>query len=180
MNNKCKKLHNIIRYGKRFDFKSNFSLSKHNFPDNGVYLMMESGERGHNGLRIVRVGINKTGTLFNRLKKHVSGNMNNSIFRRHLGRIIGEDESIITDYIKNNISFYVVDDKDNKREVLERKTIGTIANCKDCKYSDNWRGKDSETPAIKDSGLWNVYFVRREYRLNDKDLGYIKNNLVKK
>jgi len=178
MSDKCKKLHAIIRNKERFDFKSNFPLNRNDFPRDGVYLMMEKGERGHGSLRIVRIGINKKGALFNRLKKHVGGNMNNSIFRKHLGRIIGEDENIITNYIKDNISFYVIDDKNNKRKLLKKKIIGTIANCKECESSDNWRGKKSETPAIRDSGLWNVHFVRKEYRLDDSDLKYIENNLV--
>ena len=180
MNSECEKLHRIIKKGKRFNFKSNFFIANNNFPENGIYLMVEKGEKGHGGLRVVRVGINKSGnrTLAKRLSNHINGNTGNSIFRKHLGRIIQKNELAITRYIRENISFYIINDLENKRELLEKKIIGTISNCRQCKPLEDWKGLKSESHKIRKSGLYNIHYVFSDNRLDDDDLNWIKENLI--
>ncbi|MCK5510976.1 hypothetical protein KAI65_05570 [Candidatus Parcubacteria bacterium] len=186
---KCSELHKILRKGNKFNFKSgknfqNYLKQYKNFPENGIYLMTEKGEIGHVGLRIVRIGINKKNSLVKRLNKHINGSENNSIFREHIRRIFKKEESLITkddvtEYIKNKISFYVIRDLENKREILERKIIGTISKCGLCMSSNSWKGLESATERIRESGLWNVHYVCGEYQLDKDDMDYIKKNLLK-
>lgn len=82
----CEKLHNIFNRLNRFHFP--FNESK--IPKNGIYILFEKGEKGHNGDRIVRVGTH-TGVdqLSSRLKQHfLNENKDRSIFRKNIGRAI--------------------------------------------------------------------------------------------
>ena len=59
-------------------------------PLNGIYVLFEAGEEGHEGDRIVRVGTH-TGQdqLRSRLKQHfVQENKDRSIFRKNIGRAL--------------------------------------------------------------------------------------------
>lgn len=59
-------------------------------PPNGVYVVFETGEEGHNGERIVRVGTH-TGpnNLPSRIREHLyKQNKDRSIFRKHVGRCL--------------------------------------------------------------------------------------------
>lgn len=86
MSNECENIHNLVR-----------SLEKHGFPfdeskipSNGIYILFEVGERGHDGERIVRVGTH-TGTnqLRSRLRQHfLNENKDRSIFRKNIGRAL--------------------------------------------------------------------------------------------
>lgn len=72
-------------------------LQRHRFPFvsaeiplNGIYVLFENGETGHDGDRIVRIGTHTgEGQLRSRLKQHfVTPNKDRSIFRKNIGRAL--------------------------------------------------------------------------------------------
>lgn len=82
----CERLHVLLDGLIRFEFP--FETSK--FPENGIYVLFESGEQGHGTKRIVRVGTH-TGDnqLQSRLKQHfINENKDRSIFRKNIGRAL--------------------------------------------------------------------------------------------
>src|ERR1035437_2198440 len=80
---RCAALHLIVRGLKRHRFPVDISQ----IPKNGLYFIFESGEAGHAGNRIVRIG-SHTGNanLAARLREHTTPKKDRSIFRKHLGR----------------------------------------------------------------------------------------------
>lgn len=190
MSQESNKLYKLIKDVKIFsfdsgkDFKKELLKNNPDFPENGIYLMFEDGEDCNNQKRIVRVGINKSRSLINRLNKHLNGTKKVSIFRKHLWRILCKDdnENNVTDYIKKRIKFCIISGPEDKgkREKLESKIIATISNSTDCHPSANWLGLKSKTVKIKKSGLWNVQHVFSKNSLDDEDLNYISNNLYGK
>ncbi len=86
MSELCHMLHELCQYGTHLDFLSGFE----SVPFNGIYLLFERGENGHEYERIVRVGTH-TGKdqLVPRLKQHfIKENKDRSIFRKNIGRAI--------------------------------------------------------------------------------------------
>jgi hypothetical protein len=66
-----------------------FPARKDGLPKNGLYILFEQGETGHNGSRIVRVGSHTgPGNLPNRLLEHTTANKDRSIFRKNIGRAL--------------------------------------------------------------------------------------------
>ncbi|MFA5184086.1 MAG: hypothetical protein WC456_01010 [Patescibacteria group bacterium] len=180
---KCEQLHAILTKGQIFNFRKgreflSDSRSHAEFPAQGLYLMLENGEWAHGGQRIVRVGINTSGTLLRRLNRHINGRARTSIFRKHLFRILGSEQKV-TEYIEDKIKFYVIGDPGNRRKELEKKIIGTISGCAGCRPSWKWLGRQSLTPAIEKSGLWNVHFVFSSNSLDQDDLKYIEDNIFR-
>ena len=86
MSEKCEKLHELFNNLKRFSFP----FDEKDIPKNGIYILFEKGERGHELDRIVRVGTH-TGKdqLPSRLRQHfINENKDRSIFRKNIGRAI--------------------------------------------------------------------------------------------
>lgn len=84
--NICSEIHNIFHSAKRHAFP----FDEGNIPLNGIYVLFENGEHGHQGDRIVRIG-SHTGVnqLCSRLKQHfLLENKDRSIFRKNIGRAI--------------------------------------------------------------------------------------------
>ncbi len=82
----CSELHSIVHSERRYTFPFN----ENEIPRNGIYILFEKGECGHQGDRIVRVG-SHTGNnqLRSRLKQHfLLENKDRSIFRKNIGRAI--------------------------------------------------------------------------------------------
>lgn len=82
----CSELHILARSLPRYRFPYNPVL----IPHNGIYLLFERGETGHEGERIVRIGTH-TGKnqLRARLEQHfISENKDRSIFRKNIGRAL--------------------------------------------------------------------------------------------
>jgi hypothetical protein len=59
-------------------------------PKNGIYILFENGEEGHDGNRIVRVGTHRgQNNLPGRIREHLyKTNKDRSIFRKHVGRCL--------------------------------------------------------------------------------------------
>jgi len=86
MSIECKQIHELTRNLKRHKFP--FENSE--IPSNGIYLLFEKNESGHNQERIVRIGTH-TGEnqLCSRLKQHfLNENKDRSIFRKNIGRAL--------------------------------------------------------------------------------------------
>lgn len=86
MSHLCAELHHLANELPRFQFPFNDKL----IPKNGIYIVFEKNEMGHDADRIVRIGTH-TGLnqLRSRLKQHfVQENKDRSIFRKNIGRCI--------------------------------------------------------------------------------------------
>ncbi len=86
MSRECKDLHDYVRSLKRYTFP----FDKNEVYKNGVYILFEKNEFGHNGDRIVRIG-SHTGNdnLVKRLEEHfLKENKDRSIFRKNIGRAL--------------------------------------------------------------------------------------------
>lgn len=86
MSKECKDLHDYVRNLKRYAFP----FDKNEVYKNGVYILFEKNEFGHNGDRIVRIG-SHTGNdnLVKRLEEHfLKENKDRSIFRKNIGRAL--------------------------------------------------------------------------------------------
>ncbi|MBL7215589.1 MAG: hypothetical protein ISS71_07915 [Phycisphaerae bacterium] len=82
----CSQIHNFFYLKPRLKFPFNEA----EIPSNGIYVLFEKGESGHQRDRIVRVG-SHTGEnrLYSRLYEHfIKENKNRSIFRKNIGRAI--------------------------------------------------------------------------------------------
>ncbi len=86
MHSACESLHRVCSTLPTHRFP--FDAAK--IPTNGIYVLFESGEEGHDGQRIVRIGTHTGGeNLCKRLVEHfITENKDRSIFRKHLGRAI--------------------------------------------------------------------------------------------
>jgi len=82
----CNQIHKIFN---KLD-RHKFPFNEEAIPDNGIYILFERGEKGHDTNRIVRVGTH-TGKnqLPSRLSQHfIDENKDRSIFRKNIGRAI--------------------------------------------------------------------------------------------
>src|SRR5207244_8401049 len=82
----CSELHGLVHRGTLHTFP--FDSAR--LPRNGIYVLFERGETGHEGNRIVRIGTHRgDGELPSRLVQHfVMENKDRSIFRKHMGRAL--------------------------------------------------------------------------------------------
>lgn len=95
MSKECESLHHLANKLVRY----NFPFNESKIPLNGIYILFENGEEGHQAERIVRVGTH-TGEnqLRLRLKQHfINENKDRSIFRKNIGRSLlsRENDSFI-------------------------------------------------------------------------------------
>jgi hypothetical protein len=83
---------------------------------------------------------------------------NREKYSKHLDfKKLAITENIVTDYIKKNffLSLLEIDDK-MFRLKIEKKLIGTLANCCDCIPSTNWIGHYHPNKKISENGIWNI------------------------
>ena len=84
--NLCNRLHGLLKSAPRW----RFPLELTTLPENGLYVLMEEGELGHETMRAVRVGTH-TGKnqLRSRLAQHfIAENKDRSVFRKNIGRCL--------------------------------------------------------------------------------------------
>ena len=197
----CKDLHDKARREVRFahpDYQVPPANSKEicsdftKIPKNGVYIMFENGETAHPydlNERIVRIGINKQqDRLPRRLRSHYDGTVHTSVFRKHIRTAIAERDGIavdkvteqqISDYIRKNITFVVIEVNDNeKRKELEKALITAVAQCPECNASDKWLGKYCAAPKIRNGKLWNVEHLNSKTPLTSELFQLICDGLV--
>ena len=86
MSTECSLIHETVSKLQRFSFP----FEENDIPLNGIYILFQKGESGHETERIVRIGTH-TGEnqLRSRLKQHfLNKNKDRSIFRKNIGRAI--------------------------------------------------------------------------------------------
>jgi len=86
MSDVCQYLHDKLLTLSRFNKLEDLE----NIPLNGLYIVFEKSEKGHDGERIVRIGTHSgQNNLRNRIKEHLfASNKDRSIFRKHIGRCL--------------------------------------------------------------------------------------------
>jgi len=125
-----------------------------------------------NGHKVIRIGISGNNGN-NRLGKHQSGNVGNSIFRTHIGRSLSNlnngiiDEIQISTYLNNLFYLFLPVANELQLYKLEKHLIGILSNCDQLNCIDtpeiNWLGFQNGphiNRAISCSHLWNVHYVR--------------------
>lgn len=198
----CEELHKLCSLAKRYTYPFNYE----EIPKNGIYILFEKSEYGHENNRIVRIGTHeKSNRLQSRIKNHFEEeDKNKSIFRKNLGRAMLNSENSgylniwnlkndsqtrdkefekkierdITNYIQNNFSFVLIsEDSKDKRLYLESKLISTVSGCPICKPSKDWLGNRSPIDKIRKSGLWQKQGLYKT-PLSSEDLDYIAEHMV--
>ena len=92
----------------------------------------------------------------------------------------GRIEERITKYLRSNMSFVLIRVDECKRRLsLERRLITTVNRCNNCGPSENWLGNTSPKQKIKESGLWLVQNLNGEQTIEDNDLEYIGDYIIR-
>lgn len=169
-------------------------------PPDGIYFFFEEGEETPEGPRIVRVGINESDGRFpDRLRSHLHGNRNSSVFRRHLGTALlrkeGHSEALVNLWLQDDIetagdrafvdeieaavsrmleerfSFsWIPVPEAVDRKLLEAWLISALAVGPLVEPSPEWLGRWSPSSKIVQSGLWNVEHAGSTSLLGRSDL----------
>ena len=129
----CKKLHRLFGEMKKY----NFPFDDKEIPRNGIYILFEKGEAGHDGDRIVRIGTH-TGKnqLRSRLRQHfLNENKDRSIFRKNIGRaLLNRDNDNFLEFWELDLTTRVAKDKFlhlidmKKQKEIEKKVSDYIKN----------------------------------------------------
>jgi len=93
-----------------------------------------------------------------------------------------EIENQISCLLEYNFFFrFIIFDNEEKRigtDSLEKRLIGTVANCTECQPSNYWLGKYSSIEKIRRSGLWIVQYLQSE-SIDEKDMLLIEDLISK-
>lgn len=74
-----------------------------------------------------------------------------------------EIEEEVTERIRSRFSFAVFEVTDSRERLeMERRMIGTVAQCRECGPSRGWFGHASPKPKIRESGLWQEQHLDHE------------------
>ena len=74
-----------------------------------------------------------------------------------------ELEHQITQIIRSRFSFrFIIVESAERRKELEKRLIGTVAECRGCGPSDGWLGNSSPIEKIRASGLWQVQHLNSD------------------
>ena len=183
MSDKCARLHELIHSLKRYKF-SNYNKYKSEIPECGIHVLFEEGEKGHQGRRIVWIGeamqldkiiyshiacVNDGGLKDRRYGSRFQKNINSAL--SELSKLSGSvyKQQPSREYIKKNVAFsaFEIADKED-RSKFKAKIIATVAQCKDCKPSVNWLGRNSDKKKVREIGLWQEQHIDDEL-LNAED-----------
>jgi len=164
-----------------YDFLYQYKDNNHNFyylcnpiplefrNNSGLYFFFdEKISAGENRFKIVRVGI--TGDNGNdRLNLHKNGSINDSIFRKHIGRALHQlndqlNENEISDYIQKLPYLYIPINENLK--LFEETCIKILSNRNQngiiYPANQNWLGfqtGDDINSAVSESQMWNVHYT---------------------
>jgi len=163
-------------------------------PDNGIYFFFETGEGNVDGFdRLVRIGTHRSdGRLKSRIRQHFRGNRKSSVFRKHIGGAIinneypdevrlknwlnmGEPapdglETRVSQVLEQNFYYTCIEVKRaEERLALEEGLIALFADDMLEKASNEWLGNYAVSEKIRSSSLWNSEHTEG-VRLTDKQL----------
>jgi hypothetical protein len=140
----------------------------------GLYFFFDHNIQRINGIgnKVVRIGISgENGN--NRLGLHKNGNIESSIFRKHVGRALANsnngiiDDIQISNYIHKLPYLFLPVLNNIQLHNLEKNLIQIISNYNQSYQIDippnNWLGYQQGpniNPAISSSHLWNVHYVK--------------------
>jgi hypothetical protein len=145
------------------------------FQQQGLYLFLDRAIPRTNAKssKIIRVGITGINNS-QRLSQHRSGNMESSIFRKHVGRSISAKnnriatELEVSQYLHPLEYVFLPVSNESLLRQLEKNLIAVISNYGLTnpldKPADNWLGfqqNRNTNQAIASSHLWNVHYVKR-------------------
>ncbi len=195
--------------------KRDFQFDPKCIPKNGIYILFEKGETGHDTERIVRIGTHAgRNQLHGKLQQHFADeHTEKNLFRKNIGRAIlnrrgdsflkqweslrttstarGREVGVldpekllkteiqVTYYIHEAFRFvsFAVEEK-AERLLWESKIISTVAQCSECRPSNNWLGLHSPQEKIRESGLWLVNELYQE-PLSEEDFGELEKIITK-
>ena len=144
----------------------------------GILFFFEENEFRNNSScqRVVHVGASDN--MKRRLRGEIkSGNQEGAVLRKHIGKALVKREKLpqiqkhelknqIGNYLKKNMSLLFVFVPDEQMDDIKQNSTALLSGCDNPaadRPSDNWLGKNGENPLICKSGLWNVFYVKREY-----------------
>jgi hypothetical protein len=145
------------------------------FQQKGLYIFIDRSIYRFNSKspKIVRIGITGINNS-QRLSQHRSGNMESSVFRKHVGRAISAknnriaSELEVSQYLQTLEYVFLPVSNESLLRQLEKDLIAVISNYglanPSDKPADNWLGyqQDRNTNnSIASSHLWNVHYVKR-------------------
>jgi hypothetical protein len=145
------------------------------FQQQGLYIFQDPAILRTNAKtsKIIRIGITGINNS-QRLSQHRSGNMESSVFRKHVGRAISAKnnriatELEVSQYLHSLEYVFLPVSNESLLRQLEKDLIAVISNYgldnPLDKPADNWLGfqQDRNTnQAIATSHLWNVHYVKR-------------------
>jgi hypothetical protein len=145
------------------------------FQQQGLYLFLDPAILRTNAKtsKIIRVGITGINNS-QRLSQHRSGNMESSVFRKHVGRAISAKnnriatELEVSQYLHTLEYVFLPVSNESLLRQLEKDLIAVISNYGLAnpldKPADNWLGfkqNCNTNNAIASSHLWNVHYVKR-------------------
>lgn len=143
-------------------------------PKNGIYLFFERGETvevdGHSTDRIVRVGTHNEDNRFpSRIRHHYHGNIESSIFRKHVWSALcakdpslseyasGERERTISRHMSEHFTFVWFPVEDARQRLRwEEGLIGLLVVAPLAGPSQAWLGHWARSAVIRRAGIWNV------------------------
>ena len=133
MTSLCGEMHQLCNRLERFSFP----FEDNKIPINGIYILFEVGEQGHEQDRIVRIGTH-TGDkqLRPRLKQHfLNENKDRSIFRKNIGRaLLNKNDDPFLKYWELDLTTRKAKDKYqsiidfNKQNEIEKQVSSYIQN----------------------------------------------------
>jgi hypothetical protein len=158
-------------------FNSGFRTLRQDIPNkfscSGIYFFTDRSiprDNAH-GYKIVRIGITKHAQN-NRLRLHKNGNINASVFRKHVYNALNIDgytpnEIDVSNYIWNLQYFFLPISDENLLKRLEKGLIELISNHGQEEtidpVPDSWLGHQNgpnSNLVISSSNLWNVHYVQ--------------------
>lgn len=79
-------------------------------------------------------------------------------------------ETEVSDLLRSEFAFRIVSIEDmDFRNIMERKLIGHLSACPDCRPSREWLGKFAYSEKVQNSGLWNSSYVGGSVSLSGED-----------
>ena len=172
MSTECARLHELVRSLKKHRFDDDYASE---IPECGIHVLFEEGEKGHQDQRIVWIGeaMKLDEIIYSHTACANDGGLKDerygSTFQYNTYRALSESDNKQQSqkYIRENFTFSAFEIEEDRRK-FKAKMIATVAQCKDCKPSVNWLGRNSDKKKVREIGLWQEQHIDDEL-LNAED-----------